>query len=87
MRIRPMEARDLDEAASIAFSARFNAFNESVGLAPEFPPREVVDVPKYLYSSGLERPGFDVFVAVDEEGTVVGDHRLVRRFSACLALL
>jgi len=77
LRVREMEDRDLDVACDLCVKA-FNDFNASVGLAPDFPPRHVVDVPKHYYARGTAQQrqaggtGFASFVAVDEAGTIVG---------------
>jgi len=71
-KVRPMCEEDLPACASICYEA-FTEFNASVGLSPEFPPREVVDVPSALLSQAF-MPGFEGFVAENAEGTIVGSN-------------
>lgn len=67
-----MLKEDLPAAAAICQSA-FNAFNASVGLSPEFPPVEVVDVPSILLGQAFT-DGFEGFVAVNSDGDIVGSN-------------
>lgn len=73
--IRTMEERDLEAASELCVNA-FNNFNATVGLQPEFPPREVADVAMLYYSKGVHQSGFVSFVAVDEADQVVGANLL-----------
>jgi GNAT superfamily N-acetyltransferase len=67
-----MLKEDLPAAAAICQNA-FNSFNESVGLAPEFPPAEIVDVPNFLLGQAFT-DGFEGFVAVNSDGEIVGSN-------------
>lgn len=77
LRVRRMQPGDLNAAADICFTA-FNSFNATVGLDPEFPPREPVDVPYTLYAPGAEggENGFAGFVCVDGSDSIVGANLL-----------
>jgi len=73
--IRTMEERDLEAASELCVTS-FNEFNATVGMAPEFPPRDVIDIAKMYYSKGVHQAGFIAFVAVDESETIVGANLL-----------
>ena len=77
LRVRRMQPGDLNAAADICIAA-FNPFNASVGLGPEFPPRELVDIPYTLYAPGAEggENGFAGFVCVDGSDSIVGANLL-----------
>lgn len=72
--LRAMTEADVEAAAAICNKA-FNAFNESVGLPPEFPPTEVVDVPLGLFKDAVNKsPDIQTFVALNAAGEVIGSN-------------
>ena len=77
LRVRRMQPGDLNAAADICIAA-FNPFNASVSLGPEFPPRELVDIPHTLYAPGAEggENGLAGFVCVDGSDSIVGANLL-----------
>jgi len=75
--VRPIAKEDLKTAAGICQEA-FNAFNASVGLGPEFPPTDVVDVPSGILNDAFKE-GFQGFVAVNADGEVVGSNMVDMR--------
>jgi predicted N-acetyltransferase YhbS len=60
LRVKKLDPSDLEKSCDICFSA-FGRFNESVGLPSEFPPRDLVDVPRSLLEGGLDTDGCEVF--------------------------
>lgn len=70
--IRRLQADDVPEAARVCYEA-FTTFNASVSLPPDFPPLEVANIPEALLSQGLLE-GFEGFVAVNEQGAIVGSN-------------
>lgn len=75
--VRSMTAEDLPEAAQVCQEA-FTAFNSSVCIPLEFPPVEVANIPEALLGQGLQK-GFEAFVAVDENGKIVGSNCIEMR--------
>ena len=51
--VKPLDPNDIDRACDIMMHS-FQQFNDQVGLPPEFPPRDVVDVPKMILQDGLD---------------------------------
>jgi len=76
LKVRPIEKDDMNKAAEICQEA-FNTFNASVGLDPEFPPVEVVNVPEFLLGQAFT-DGFKGFVCTNK-GEVVGSNLIELR--------
>lgn len=69
VKIRELEADDVD-AASLICSTAFDAFNASVSLPPEFEE----GVPKALLEEALSQSRKKGFVAVGDDGKVIGSN-------------